>query len=198
MTRTWSRAWRFGITGLAAVVLLGAAPAAAGQGSGDAATFTKDVAPILQRSCQSCHRPNSVAPMSLLTYEEVRPWARSIKQRTGLRNRMGVMPPWFIEKDVGIQDYKDDISLSEAEIRTLAAWADSGAPRGNAADLPPPLVFPAGDQWGHRPAGPDRRHAVDHHGRRGARLVGRARAHAHGPDRGPLRRIACRSRRSAT
>ena len=147
MTRTWSRAWRFGITGLATVVLLGAAPAAAGQGGGDAVTFTKDVAPILQRSCQSCHRPNSVAPMSLLTYEEVRPWARSIKQRTGLRNRMGVMPPWFIEKDVGIQDYKDDISLGEAEIETLAAWADSGAPRGNPADLPPPLVFPAGDQW---------------------------------------------------
>ena len=88
MTRTWSSLWRFGLPGLATVVLLGAAPAAAGQDGGDAVTFTKDVAPILQRSCQSCHRPNSVAPMSLLTYEEDRPWARSIKQRTGLRNRI--------------------------------------------------------------------------------------------------------------
>ncbi|MEO2199389.1 MAG: hypothetical protein ABGY72_25330 [bacterium] len=110
-------------------------------------TFTRDVAPILQRSCQGCHRPDSVAPMSLLSYEDARPWARSIKQRTGLRNRMGVMPPWFIEKDVGIQDYKDDISLSEEEIATLATWADAGAPRGNPTDLPTPLVFAAADEW---------------------------------------------------
>ena len=110
-------------------------------------TFTTDIAPILQRSCQSCHRPDSVAPMSLITYEEVRPWARSIKNRTGLRDRMGVMPPWFIEKDIGIQAYKDDISLSEAEIVTIAAWVDNGAPRGNPADMPPPLVFAAVDEW---------------------------------------------------
>ena len=65
-------------------------------------TFSEDIAPILQRSCQNCHRPNSVAPMSLLTYEDVRPYARRIKERTMLRDRMGVMPPWFIEKDIGI------------------------------------------------------------------------------------------------
>ena len=110
-------------------------------------TYTKDIAPILQRSCQSCHRPDSVAPMSLITYEEVRPWARSIKNRTGLRNRMGVMPPWFIEKDIGIQAYKDDVSLSEVEIATIAAWVDNGAPRGNPADMPPPRVFAAADEW---------------------------------------------------
>ena len=142
-----SRLWLV-ILSLAAFVLF-AAPAqvAAGQADDDTVTFAADVAPILQRSCQRCHRPNSVAPMSLITYEEVRPWARSIKQRTGLRNRMGVMPPWFIEKDVGIQDYKDDISLSEDEIATIAAWVDGGAPRGNPTDMPLPLVFAAADEW---------------------------------------------------
>ncbi len=106
-------------------------------------TFTKHVAPILQRSCQNCHRPDAVAPMSLLTYEEARPWARSIKDKTALRE----MPPWFIDKTIGIQHYKDDISLSDEEIATLAAWADNGAPRGNPADLPPPLVFPENGVW---------------------------------------------------
>ena len=115
--------------------------------AGTTLTFTKDIAPILQRSCQNCHRPNSVAPMSLLTYEDVRPWARSIKQRTGLGTKMGVMPPWFIDKTVGIQDYKDDVSLSDQQIATIAEWVDNGAPRGNLADLPPPLVFTAADKW---------------------------------------------------
>jgi mono/diheme cytochrome c family protein len=110
-------------------------------------TFTRDIAPILQRSCQTCHRPDSLAPMSLITYEEVRPYARAIKQRTSLRNRQGVMPPWFIEKNIGIQHFKDDISLSEAEITTIARWADSGAPRGNPADLPPPRVFADASTW---------------------------------------------------
>src|SRR5215475_13028179 len=79
-------------------------------------TFTKDIAPILQRSCQNCHRPDSVAPMSLITYEEARPWAKAMKTRTAIRNRQGVMPPWYIEKDIGIQHYKNDTSLSEEEI----------------------------------------------------------------------------------
>src|SRR5688572_23570982 len=83
-------------------------PTEAGQAK-EQVTFTKDIAPILQRSCQQCHRPDSVAPMSLLTYEEARPYARAIRQRTGLRNKPGVMPPWYIEKNVGIQHYKDDI-----------------------------------------------------------------------------------------
>ena len=110
-------------------------------------TFTRDIAPILQRSCQSCHRPDSLAPMSLITYEEVRPYARAIKQRTTLRNRHGVMPPWFIEKEVGIQQFKDDISLTDEEIARIARWADSGAPRGNPADMPVPLAFAASDVW---------------------------------------------------
>jgi hypothetical protein len=108
-----------------------------------AVTFTKDIAPILQRSCQGCHRPGAIAPMSLLTYEEVRPWARSIKAKTSLRE----MPPWFIEKNIGIKKFKDDPSLSDEEVTAIAKWADSGAPRGNPADLPPPRQFTAETEW---------------------------------------------------
>jgi hypothetical protein len=110
-------------------------------------TFNKDIAPILQRSCQSCHRPDSVAPMSLLTYEETRPWAKAIKERTSIRSGRGAMPPWFIEKESGIQKFKDDISLTDAEIAKIAKWADNGAPRGNPADLPPAKVFADSATW---------------------------------------------------
>src|SRR5215203_211150 len=96
-------------------------------------TFTKHIAPILQRSCENCHRPGGVAPMSLRTYEEVRPWARAIKQRTGLGPHAGVMPPWYVEKNIGIQKFKNDPSLNADEIAAIARWADGGAPRGNAA-----------------------------------------------------------------
>ena len=113
----------------------------------DAVTFSKDIAPILQRSCQQCHRPGSVAPMSLLTYEEARPYARAMKARTALRDRRGAMPPWYIEKNVGIQYFKDDFSLSEEHIATIAAWADNGAPQGNPADMPPPLTFADNKAW---------------------------------------------------
>src|SRR5277367_3045240 len=78
-------------------------------------TFAKDVAPILQRSCQNCHRPDSIGPMALLTYDDARPWARAIKQQVAQRN----MPPWYIDRTVGIQDFKNDISLSDAEIAKL-------------------------------------------------------------------------------
>src|SRR4030081_2746981 len=109
------RGWRHavGVFSAAALVLV-IAPALgpAGRVQTKKVTFSKDIAPILQRSCQSCHHPNSVAPMSLVSYEEVRPWARSIKLRTGLRNRPDAMPPWYIEKDIGIQQFKDDMSLS--------------------------------------------------------------------------------------
>jgi hypothetical protein len=110
-------------------------------------TFSKDIAPILQRSCQNCHQSNSVAPMSLITYKEVRPWARAIKERTSRRDKQGAMPPWFIEKNIGIQHYKNDPSLSDLEIAKIAKWADSGAPEGNPADLPPPLPLIDGTKW---------------------------------------------------
>src|ERR1041385_5578200 len=124
---------RFGrsILAPAAAVLSATVLSAQRAGTPVDVTFTRDIAPILQRSCQNCHRPDGVAPMSLVTYEEVRPWARAMKVRTGIGPRAGVMPPWYIEKNIGIQKYKNDPSLSEAEIAAIAKWADSGAPRGN-------------------------------------------------------------------
>ena len=131
---------------IAAAVVAATPPSAAAQ-TKDAVTFSKDIAPILQRSCQQCHRPNSVAPMPLLTYEEARPYARAMKARTALRDKRGAMPPWFIEKNVGVQHFKDDFSLSEVEIAKIATWADSGAPEGNPSDMPPPLNFPDNKAW---------------------------------------------------
>jgi hypothetical protein len=136
------------IAGMAAFFCAGAAVTlSSAWAQTDQVTFTKDIAPILQRSCQGCHRPDSIAPMSLLTYEEVRPWAKEIKERTMLRHRRGAMPPWFIEKGIGIQKFKDDISLSDAEIATIAKWADTGAVRGNPADMPQARVFADSATW---------------------------------------------------
>jgi hypothetical protein len=112
-----------------------------------APTFTKDVAPILQRSCQTCHRPGMMAPMSLLTYQDARPWARSIKTRVSSRE----MPPWFIDRHVGIQKFKNDPSLSEKEIETIVKWVDAGAPQGNPADMPKPADFGEMNQWHIKP-----------------------------------------------
>jgi hypothetical protein len=106
-------------------------------------TFTKDVAAILQERCQVCHRPDTFAPMSLLTYEEVRPWAKSIKQKVAARE----MPPWYIDKNIGVRHFKNDVSLSDQEIATIVKWVDSGAPQGNLADMPPPRKFDDTAQW---------------------------------------------------
>ena len=110
-------------------------------------TFSKDIAPILQRSCQSCHHADGAGPMSLVTYEDARPWARAMKTRTALRTQRGAMPPWFVEKNIGIQHFKNDPSLNDEEIAKVAKWADSGAPRGNPADMPPPRDFETTDKW---------------------------------------------------
>ena len=132
---------------LVAVALLGAHTGVSAQAPANAraggVTFAKDVAPILQKSCQSCHRPGQMAPMSLLTYQDVRPWARSIKQRVTERQ----MPPWGIDPHVGIQSFKNDPSLREDEIETIAKWVDAGAPMGNAADLSKPREFDDSDRW---------------------------------------------------
>jgi mono/diheme cytochrome c family protein len=138
-----------GVAALATAVLcvaleLTAPPGAAQTGE---VTFTKDIAPILQRSCQSCHRPDSIAPMPLITYEEARPYARAIKQRTLLRRSRGAMPPWFIEKELGIQAFKDDPSLTEAELAAISRWVDAGAPQGSPADLPPARAFADNTSW---------------------------------------------------
>ena len=106
-------------------------------------TFSADIAPIFQQSCQACHNPDGIAPMSLLTYQDARPWAALIKEQTQIRH----MPPWHVDKEVGIQEFKNDISLSDEEIETIARWADAGAPEGDPADLPPMLHFPKGAAW---------------------------------------------------
>jgi hypothetical protein len=120
---------------------------AAGQSNERQVTFTKDVAPILQRSCVACHRPGEMAPMSLMTYEDVRPWARAVKTRVVARE----MPPWHIDRNIGIQQFKDDPSLTDEEIATISKWVDAGAPRGNPADMPPPRQFADTSQWQFKP-----------------------------------------------
>jgi hypothetical protein len=109
----------------------------------DQVTFTKNVAPILQAKCQVCHRPGTIAPMSLLTYDQVRPWAKSIKAKVAARE----MPPWFIDKNIGVQHFDNDNSLTDEEIATIAKWVDSGAPQGNPADMPAPRQFQDEHAW---------------------------------------------------
>jgi len=94
-------------------------------------TFYRDVLPILQDRCQQCHRPGEVAPMPFLTYRQVRPWVKAIRESVALKR----MPPWFAEPGYG--PFANDRSLSEREIETLVKWADSGAPEGDAHDAPP-------------------------------------------------------------
>ncbi len=106
-------------------------------------TFTKDIAPIFQEKCQNCHRKGDMAPMSLVTYEETRPWAKAIKERVVTRQ----MPPWHLDKTVGIQHFENDISLSDEQIATIAHWVDAGAPQGDPKDMPPPKEWPNTDGW---------------------------------------------------
>src|ERR1700690_964154 len=98
-------------------------------------TFHKDIEPILQRNCQSCHRPGQIAPMSFLTYQSVRPWAKAMKAATLSRK----MPPWFADPSVG--HFSNDRSLKPAEIDLIARWADAGAPEGAAKNAPPAVPW---------------------------------------------------------
>src|SRR6476619_8465240 len=100
-----------------------------------AVTFTKDVAPILRKNCQGCHRPGEAAPFSLLTYEQSRPWAKAMKEAVLLKK----MPPWFADPHYG--KFSNDRSLAQKDIDTLVSWADLGAPEGNPKDLPKPIEF---------------------------------------------------------
>jgi hypothetical protein len=100
-------------------------------------TYTRDVAPILQENCQECHMEGSIGPFNLTSYEEARRYSRRIRQRISDR----VMPPWHIDRTVGIQEFKNDISLSDEEIETIVAWIDDGMPEGDPADLPEPPEF---------------------------------------------------------
>jgi hypothetical protein len=130
---------------IASMVILAAQAAdlASQANSARQVTFSKDIAPIFQKSCQNCHHPGTSAPMSLMTYNDTRPWARSIKDRVLRRE----MPPWHLDKTVGIREYKNDISLSDGQIATIAKWVDSGAPQGDPADLPKPLEFANENTW---------------------------------------------------
>jgi mono/diheme cytochrome c family protein len=106
-------------------------------------TFSKDVAPIFQQRCVVCHRPGEAAPMSLQTFQDVRPWARSIKQKVTTRE----MPPWFLDRSIGIKEYADDPSLTDAEIATIVKWIDAGAPQGDPADMPAQRQFASAEEW---------------------------------------------------
>jgi mono/diheme cytochrome c family protein len=146
MSQACVRLFRAGflVLGCAVLVALSVAQPAAEQAPAAAGvTFTKDIAPIFQRSCQQCHQPDSIGPMSLVTYADARPWARSIKNKVVA----GEMPPYRYDRNVGIQHLKDDLRLSEKEIQTIAKWVDSGSPQGNPADMPPPVTFANPNEW---------------------------------------------------
>jgi hypothetical protein len=106
-------------------------------------TFSKDVAPILQAKCQECHQPNSIAPMSLITFQETRPWARSIRERVITRQ----MPPWHIDQSVGVQKFKNDMSLTVEQVNTIVRWVDGGAVQGDPKDLPPAKPLVTDNEW---------------------------------------------------
>jgi hypothetical protein len=106
-------------------------------------TFTKDIVPIFQEKCQDCHRKESMAPMSLVTYEETRPWARSIKERVVTHQ----MPPWHLDKTVGIQHFQNDRSLTDEQVETIARWVDAGAPQGDPKDMPPAKQWADDGTW---------------------------------------------------
>jgi hypothetical protein len=105
-----------------------------------APTFTKDVAPIIEKNCQVCHRPGEIGPFSMMTYEQARPWAMAIKEAVKTRK----MPPWFADPHYG--HFSNEKTLTQGEIDTIAAWANAGAPRGELKDAPPPAKFT--DGWG--------------------------------------------------
>ena len=140
MSTMWTR-----VGTLALGISACAASQAAAQSAAPAPTFTKDVAGIFQAKCEACHRPDSIAPMSLRTYEEARPWARSIKTRVAARQ----MPPWHIDKTIGIQEFANDRSLTDQELDTVVRWVDAGAPKGDIKDMPKPVEWPTEQGWNY-------------------------------------------------
>jgi hypothetical protein len=106
-------------------------------------TFSNQVVRIFQEKCQECHRAGTAAPMSLVTFQEARPWAKSIKERV----LSGNMPPWHIDKTYGVRHFSNDMSLSDAQIKTIAKWVDSGAAEGDKKDLPPVKQWPSDNVW---------------------------------------------------
>lgn len=137
--RQWpglSRTWL-----VVGAVVLAAAPALAAESA--APTFSKDVSRIFQQKCQQCHQPNSIAPMSLITYRDARPWARAIRERVMTRQ----MPPWHVDQSVGVRKFKNDMSISDEQIDTIVRWVDAGAPEGDPKDLPAPIPLRTDNEW---------------------------------------------------
>jgi hypothetical protein len=118
---------------LIAVLMFAQSPA-----SGPSVTFNKDVLPVLQKNCQGCHRPGQIAPMSLLSYKDARPWAKAMKNAVVT----GTMPPWFADSNYG--HFLNERRLKQSEIDTIAKWVDAGAPEGAVKDAPPPIQWPEG------------------------------------------------------
>src|SRR5881392_2187492 len=123
--------------------VLGVAVSASAADAPKPVTFSKDVAPIFQAKCQECHQPNSIAPMSLITYQDARPWAKAIRERVIARQ----MPPWHIDRSVGVQKFKNDMSLTDEQVDKIIGWVDAGAPEGNPKDLPPPKPLVTDNEW---------------------------------------------------
>jgi mono/diheme cytochrome c family protein len=141
----------FGLVGvilalLIAVLAIPAIARAQAEANGTASgpvTFARDVAPIIQEHCQVCHRIGAMAPMSLVTFEEVRPWAKAIERQVETRS----MPPWQLDRTVGIQHYQNDPSLTDEQIGTIVRWVNAGAPLGDPKDMPPPKQWPNTNDW---------------------------------------------------
>ena len=131
------RLFTFVLTGCAAVAL-GFLPASQANTKSKAVTFSKDVAPIFNKNCAECHRPGEAAPFSTLTYKDVRPWAKSIREKVSNRT----MPPWHADPHVG--QWSNDRRMSQADIDTIVAWVDGGSAEGDAKDMPPAPTFATG------------------------------------------------------
>ena len=127
----------------ALVLLLGTPNTGVAQGPSASLTFSEDIAPILFENCVGCHHPNGIGPMPLLSYDDVRPYASRIQRKVAARE----MPPWHLDKTIGIQEYKNDISLSDFEIGQIVSWVDAGAPEGDPANLPMLPDLPDGSTW---------------------------------------------------
>ena len=123
--------------------LLSPVVCAPAQGPSASLTFSEDIAPILFENCVGCHHPNGIGPMPLLSYDDVRPYASRIQRKVAARE----MPPWHLDKTIGIQEYKNDISLSDFEIGQIVSWVDAGAPEGDPANLPMLPDLPDGSTW---------------------------------------------------
>ncbi|PYS38414.1 MAG: thiol-disulfide isomerase [Acidobacteria bacterium] len=128
----------------AAVYFMTGLPETIAQAPQPTVTFNKDVLPVLQKNCQGCHRPGQIAPMSLLTYKDARPWAKAMKNAVVT----GTMPPWFADPNYG--HFLNERRLKQSEIDTIAKWADGGAPEGDAKDVLPPVQWPDGG-WQIKP-----------------------------------------------